>query len=131
MDQNSICRYTLTQSSATAEVVAPVFGKGRGDRNRVAAGGAAVISCSKTAPETSATTSAQTELPLGDAVMHRVSTPPVTMGTLSPMSVSVGAPVASFAESCHRVCVPRWKPARLLDMLREHYADFSAEPPAT
>jgi len=26
------------------------------------------------------------------------------------MSVSVGAPVASFATSCQRVCVPRWKP---------------------
>jgi hypothetical protein len=42
--------------------------------------------------------------------MNRVSTPPVAMAKLAPMSVSVGAPVPSFATSCQRVCVPRWKP---------------------
>jgi negative regulator of sigma E activity len=26
------------------------------------------------------------------------------------MSANVGAPVPSFATSCQRVCVPRWKP---------------------
>lgn len=42
--------------------------------------------------------------------MNRVSTPPVAMPKPVPMSVSVGAPVPSFATSCQRVWVPRWKP---------------------
>ena len=37
-------------------------------------------------------------------------TPPVMMAKLAPMSVSVGAPVPSFATSCQQVCVTRWKP---------------------
>ena len=46
--------------------------------------------------------------------MNRVSTPPVAIAKLAPMSVNVGAPVPSFATSCQRVCVPRWKPIQLL-----------------
>ncbi len=42
--------------------------------------------------------------------MYSVSTPPVAMAKLAPMSVSVGAPVPSFVTSCQRVCVPRCKP---------------------
>ena len=42
--------------------------------------------------------------------MNRVSTPAVAMTKLVPMSVRVGAPVASFVTSCQRVWVPRWKP---------------------
>ena len=41
---------------------------------------------------------------------NRVRNPLVAMAKLAPMSVSVGAPVPSFATSCQRVCVPRWKP---------------------
>ena len=37
-------------------------------------GRSVVISCSNTAPETSSTTRAQTELPLGGAAMNSVST---------------------------------------------------------
>lgn len=98
------------QSKATAAAVAPVFMNSLGDKNWVAAGRSAVISCSKTAPETSSTTRTQTELPFGGAAMNRVSTPPVAMAKLAPMSVSVGAPVPSFMTSCQRVCVPRWLP---------------------
>ena len=74
------------------------------------AGRSAVISCSNTAPETSSTTLTQTEPPLCGAAMIRVSTPPVAIAKLNPMSVSVGTPVASFATSCQRMPVPRWKP---------------------
>lgn len=42
--------------------------------------------------------------------MNRVSTPPVAMAKLAPMSVNVGAPVPSFVTSCHRVWVPSRKP---------------------
>jgi hypothetical protein len=42
--------------------------------------------------------------------MNNVSTPPVAMVKLAPMSISVGAPVPSFETSCQRVWVPRWKP---------------------
>ena len=63
------------------------------------AGRSAVISCSKTAPEISPTTRIQTELPFGGAAMNRVSTPPVAMAKLAPMSVSVGAPVRLLATS--------------------------------
>ena len=56
----------------------------------MAAGRSAVISCSKTAPETSSTTRTQTELPFGGAAMNRVSTPPVAMAKDATMSVSVG-----------------------------------------
>jgi hypothetical protein len=59
-----------------------------------------VISCSKTAPETSSTTRAQTEVPLGGAAMKSVSTPHVAMAKLAPMSVSVGAAVPSLVTSC-------------------------------
>jgi hypothetical protein len=82
----------------------------RGDRNWVLAGRSVVISCSNTAPETSSTTRTQAELPLGGAAMNRDKTPPVAMAKLAPMSVNVGAPVPSFATSCQRVWVPRWKP---------------------
>ena len=82
----------------------------RCDRNCVLAGRSAVISCSNTAPETSSKARTQTELPWGSAAMKRVSTPPVAMAKLAPMSVSVGAPVQSFATSCQRVWVLRWKP---------------------
>ena len=42
--------------------------------------------------------------------MVSVSTPPVAMAKLAPMSTSVGAPLASLLTSCQRVWVPRWKP---------------------
>ena len=42
--------------------------------------------------------------------MKSVSTPPVAMAKLAPMSTSVGAPLASLLTSCQRVWVPRWKP---------------------
>ena len=42
--------------------------------------------------------------------MNSGCTPPVAMAKDAPMSVRVGAPVPSFATSCQRVCVPRWKP---------------------
>jgi hypothetical protein len=42
--------------------------------------------------------------------MNKVSTPPVAMAKLIPVSVRVSAPVPSFATSCQRVYVPRWKP---------------------
>jgi len=76
----------------------------------VLAGRYAVISCSNTAPDTSTKTRTQTEDPLGGAAMKIVSTLPVAMAKLAPMSVSVGAPVPSFVTSCQRVCVPRCKP---------------------
>ena len=44
------------------------------------------------------------------AAMVSVSTPPVAMAKLAPMSTSVGAPLASLVTSCQRVWVPRWKP---------------------
>ena len=69
-----------------------------------------MISCSKTAPLTSSTTRTQTDPAFGDAAMVSVSTPPVAMAKLAPMSISVGAPLASLVTSCQRVWVPRWKP---------------------
>ena len=69
-----------------------------------------VKSGSKARLRTTTTTRTQTELPFGGAAMNRVSTPPVVMAKLAPMSVSVGAPVPSFATSCQRVWVPRWNP---------------------
>ena len=42
--------------------------------------------------------------------MNMVSTRPVAMPKLSPMSVSVGAPVPSFETRWQRVRVPGWKP---------------------
>jgi hypothetical protein len=74
-----------------------LFKNNRGDKHCVPAGISAVISCSNTALETSSTTRTQTELPLGGAAMNRDSTPPVAMPKLAPVSVSVGAPVPSFA----------------------------------
>ena len=74
------------------------------------AGRSAVISCSKTAPVTSLTARTQTDDPFGGAAMNRVSTPPVAIAKGAPMSVRVGAPVPSFATSCQREWVPRWKP---------------------
>ena len=98
------------QSKATAAAVAPLFMKSRGARNWFAAGRSAVTSCSKTAPLTSSTTRTQTDPAFGDAAMVSVSTPPVAMAKLAPMSTSVGAPLASLVTSCQRVWVPRWKP---------------------
>lgn len=66
-----------------------------------------MISCSRTAPETSSTTRTQTELLFGGTAMNSVSTPPVAIVKLAPMSVRVGAPVPSFEANCHRVWVPR------------------------
>ncbi|WP_242679085.1 PhnE/PtxC family ABC transporter permease [Rhodobacter calidifons] len=43
------------------------------------AGRSAVISCSKTAPDTSSNTRTQKELQLGRAAMNRVSTPPLAV----------------------------------------------------
>jgi hypothetical protein len=34
----------------------------------------------------------------------------VAMAELAPMSVKLGTPVPSFATSCQRVWLPRWKP---------------------
>jgi hypothetical protein len=81
-----------------------------GYRNCVSAGRSAVTFCSNTAPEISSTARTQTELPFGGAAMKRVSTPPVTMPILAPMSISFGASVPSFATIYQRVWVPRWKP---------------------
>ncbi|MCZ8152209.1 MAG: hypothetical protein O9292_07460 [Rhodobacteraceae bacterium] len=59
-----------------------------------------MISYSKTALETSSTTRDQTELPFGGAAMIRVSTAPVALGQLAPMSASVGALEPSFVTGC-------------------------------
>ena len=69
-----------------------------------------MTSCSKTAPLTSSTTRTQTDEAFGAAAIVSVSTPPVAMAKLAPMSVSVGAPLASLLTSCQLACVPRWKP---------------------
>ena len=73
-------------------------------------GRSAVISCSNTAPVTSLTARTQREAAFGAAAMNRVKTPPVAIAKLAPMSVSVGAPVASLVTSCQLAWVPRWKP---------------------
>lgn len=109
-DQKSVSIYTPEQSQATASAVAPLIMNSCGDRNCVLAGMSVVISCSNTAPNTSFTTRTQTVLPFGGAAMNSVRIPPVAMAKLAPMSVSVGAPVPSFATSCQRVWVPHWKP---------------------
>jgi hypothetical protein len=49
-------------------------------------------------------------VPFGGAAMKIVNTSPVAMPKLAPISVNVGAPVASFATSSQRVWAPRWKP---------------------
>ncbi len=82
----------------------------RGDRNCVLAGRSATVSYLKTTPDTSSTNRTQTELPFGGAAINRVSTLPVAMAKLAPMSVSVGAPVPSFSTNSHRLCGPRWQP---------------------
>lgn len=97
----------------TTDAVAPLFMNSRGDRNCVFAGRSADISCSDTVPDTSSTTRTQTELPFGGAAMNSVSTPPVAMAKLAPMSVNVGAPVPSFVTSCQRVWVPATSAANI------------------
>jgi hypothetical protein len=67
-----------------------MFTSSLGDRNCGLAGRYAVISCSKTAPDTSSTTRRDAET--------------------RPLSVSVGVPAPSFATNCQRVWVQRWKP---------------------
>ncbi len=68
-----------------------------------------MIFCLMNAPDTSSTIRTQTELPFRRAAMKIVRTPRVAMAKLAPMSVRVGVPLGSFAATCHRVCVPRWK----------------------
>lgn len=60
----------------------------------------AVISCSKTVSVPPQTPRTQTKLPFDCAALSSVS-PPVAITKLAPISVSVGAPVPSFATSCH------------------------------
>ena len=67
-----------------------MFTSSLGDRNRGLAGRYAVISCSKTAPDTSSTTHRDAET--------------------RPLSVSVGVPAPSLATNCQRVWMQRWKP---------------------
>ena len=62
-----------------------------------------MTSCSNIGLETSSTTRPQTKLQFGGAAINRVSTLPVAMPKLAPMSVEVGAPVVSDATSCKRV----------------------------
>ena len=69
----------------------------RGAGNCVLAGKSAVFSSSKT-PETSSTTLTRMELPFGGD------------GEARPISVSVGASVASFETGCLRAWVPRRNP---------------------
>ena len=54
-------------------------------------GRSAVISCSKTALETSCATCEQAEPLLGGATMNSVSVPPIAIMNLAPTSVSVGS----------------------------------------
>jgi transposase len=76
----------------------------RGDRNCVAAGRSAVISCSKIAPETSPTTRTQTELPFGGAAKNSVNTPPVLRGeSQEAVSRDLNVPVHRLAEWRDRV----------------------------
>jgi len=88
------------EKGLAAQVVEAVS---RGNRNCVLVGRSAVISCSKTAPETSSTTRTQTDELLGVAAMNGVSTPRVAMVKDALVPVSVGAQVRSFATNCQRV----------------------------
>ena len=71
------------------------------------AGRSAVFYCSDTAPDTSSTTRTQTEPPFDAAAMNSVSTPPVAMAKLAPMSFSAGAVVHDQSPAG---VGPRWKP---------------------
>ncbi len=86
-----------------------------------------LISCSQTEPVISSSTRTQTKVPLGGTGMNRVSTPPVTIPKLAPMSDSVGAPVPSFATICHRVWVPRWNRTRSAEAEKRALSDLLAD----